>query len=187
MGKRFASLLSLLAAVTFLWIGAAVAQSQGTGPNYDNWAQTAQRAEATLVAGRASDDALEELRRQVSTWRQVFTIARDAHRTRIKTLQTQLDALGPAPEQGPEPRDIFERRAELTSQLEEVQTPALRAEEAYNRADGLIREIDTTIRERATDRLLTLGPSPLNPTSWPQALTSLKDSYNVLRREVQEA
>ena len=40
------------------------------------------------------------------------------------------------------------------------------AQEAYQRADGLISEIDSTIRERNTEQLFEFGDSPINPVNW---------------------
>ncbi|WP_305016807.1 DUF3772 domain-containing protein [Mycobacterium tuberculosis] len=61
------------------------------------------------------------------------------------------------------------------------------AEEAYRRADGLIAEIDRTLRERQADQLLQLWPSPLNPGNWPEAAIGLADTVQRLWDETAEA
>ncbi|MEC3863232.1 DUF3772 domain-containing protein [Mesobacterium sp. TK19101] len=165
--------------LTFLlWVGAGLAQ---TDIDYDAWTKLATRAEDVIEAGRASDAALEQLRAEIATYRETFLSAQSTSSDRISTLQAQLDALGPVPEDGTEDAEIAARRTELTDQLARLRTPVQRAVEAYSRADGLIREIDTMIRSRQTDALLELGPSPLNPQRWAPALEELVGAmYSVL-------
>ncbi|MDJ0822332.1 MAG: DUF3772 domain-containing protein [Paracoccaceae bacterium] len=149
--------------------------------DYEAWTNRAASAEQVIEAGRASSAALEELRLAIADWRQRFLDAQDLSTARIATLQSQLDALGPVPEDGGEPTEIADRRAELNEQLTRARAPVLRAEEAYTRADGLIGEIDSIIRSRQTNALLELGPSPVNPALWPQAIETLAEStYNFI-------
>ncbi len=158
--------------------GLAHAQETVDGPDYETWTTRAENGEDVLESGRASVPALEELRLEVAAWREQFLAAQSTNSERIATLQSQLDALGEVPENGEEPDPIANRRQELTDQLTRLRAPVLRAEEAYTRADGLVREIDNIIRERQTDALLELGPSPLNPTIWPVALSDLRASLD---------
>lgn len=146
-----------------------------TQPDYENWAMSANEAEARLQNGRSSDQILEELREDIAEWRAEFLVAQDANQARLKTLQSQQAALGEAPEDGVEETpEIAQRRKELSDQIARLAGPAKRAEEAYTRADGIIGEIDSTLRERQTDKLLSLGASPLNPVYWPDALDALR-------------
>ncbi|CUH68801.1 putative MscS family protein.1 precursor [Thalassovita gelatinovora] len=153
--------------------------------DYEVWESTAKRAEAAVEAGKASDRALEDLRAEIVTWRESFLKAQDASGNRIATLQAQLDVLGPEPETGDESVDIASRRADLNAQLARLQAPVLAAAEAYSRANGVISEIDQIIRERQTEALLDLGPSPLNPLHWNTALTESVEGLVVLGAEVQ--
>ncbi|MAY86386.1 MAG: mechanosensitive ion channel protein MscS [Pseudooceanicola sp.] len=183
-----------LLAGLLLWMGlvllAPFALAQD-GPDYTAWSRVASRAEESVATGRASDDALEALRAQIVEWRQQFLTAQGPNADRIATLQGQIASLGPAPDTeagaAPEAEDVAARREELTRQLAELRAPVQAAEEAYSRADGLIREIDTLIRERRTDRLLSLGPSPLNPTRWPEAGAALGGTMSEIWREAGEA
>lgn len=138
--------------------------------NYDLWQSVAGRAEAAVDAGTDPSDIFETLRVRITDFRAKFATARTLNKERIQSLQAQLAALGAVPESGIEPASVATRRAELTKTLAEVQGPAQVAEAAYSRADGLVREIDQIIRERQTARLLTLGPSPVNPVHWGPAL-----------------
>ena len=166
----------------------ASAAAETTGPDYTLWSSTEARAEAAITAGRASTVALEELRSQLSAWRAEFQDAAKVNDQRLKTLTTQIGALGPAPGEGEtEAADIAQRRAELLSLIEQVRAPRLRAEEAFSSADGLIREIDRVIRDRQADELLSLGPSPLNPVNWAPAIVAISGSLHTLSKEVTDA
>ncbi|MBV2361173.1 DUF3772 domain-containing protein [Thalassococcus sp. CAU 1522] len=173
--------------ITALALGLALSplSAQSTDAiDYDSWIELAVRAEAVTDAGEASSAALEDLRLDIAGWRDVFLRAQGDNATRIASLQSQIDALGPVPESGEEPAEIATRRAELTAQLARLQQPVRRAEEAYTRADAIIREIDTIIRNRQADELLQLGPSPLNPAFWPRALGELSATANRFGDEV---
>ena len=148
---------------------------------YIAWQETAQRAENAIDANRASNAALEELRAQLVDYRQTFLEERDRNSSRIKTLKSQLSALGEAPAEGKdEPADIADLRARLNAQLRDLQVPSVVAQEAYSRADGLISELDRIVRERQTRELLSRGETPLNPAGWSEAWKDL----TVLQRDL---
>lgn len=173
------------ALVGLMLAGAALAQATPEQRDYyDTWLKTAQRAEQVVDARRASNAALEKLRQEIAGYRQVFAETREANTARIATLQSQLDALGPKPEEDKEePEDIAALRASLTEQLNTLRVPRVVAEEAHNRANGLISEIDKIIRERQTRRFLSRGPSPLNPEYWPDAMRDVQNSLGSLYNE----
>jgi small-conductance mechanosensitive channel len=153
-------------------------------PDYELWARGATEAEAKLVNTTASDTVLETLRGDIATWREEFLAVQDANKTRLATLQAQLDTLGAPPEDGEEAPELAQRRAELTDQIAQLQAPALRADEAYTRADGIIGEIDSIIRTRQTDALLSVSASPLNPTYWSGAWQAFVGSFNAAGSEL---
>ncbi len=154
--------------------------------DFNEWTPLAERAEEVLSQGRASDSALEGLRLDVAGWRATFQEAQDANAARISTLQAQIDQLGAPPESGTEAPELAQRREELTAQMAVLSAPVQRAIEAYTRADGIISEIDTIIRERQTDALMTLGPSPLNPAHWVPAYRDITGSLRSLWTETRE-
>ncbi len=153
--------------------------------NYADWEKLARRSEAMMAGGIATGVLLEQQRAQIVDWRAAFLAAQGSNTTRIATLRGQITALGPAPADGAtEAEEIATRRRELTEQLVRIQAPVLAAEEAYSRADGLIREIDRLLRERQADELMRLWPMPVNPANWPEAVRSLGDTGGNLWREV---
>jgi small-conductance mechanosensitive channel len=145
--------------------------------DYVAWRQMAERAEAEIGNRRTSTERMEEIRSHLAKWRAALLNSESANSARITTLRQQLEALGPTPAEGvSEAEEISKRRQELASQLVKLQAPGIAAQEAYRRADGLIDEIDRTLRERQADELLQLWPSPLNPANWPEAAIGLSDT-----------
>lgn len=163
------------------------AQSQGSTsqPDYKAWESFATRAETTIAKSTTSNIELDFLRRQVVDWRAKFQDAQNANKARIATLQQQIAALGPPPAKGQtEAPEIAKRRKQLNDQLAQLQAPGLAADEAFSRADGIVREIDNKVRARQAAALMHLGPSPVNPANWPAALTVMTSVASELWTEV---
>ena len=204
-------LLALLAACLFAWPLAALAQTASDPPlrqvdqsgalvpgkapvpaveplastlDYAAWEAMAVRAENAIQDPATGSDALDQLRAQLVDWREALSGAQSANSARIATLRPQIAALGSAPADGAtETEDIAKRRGELTDQLVRLQAPGIAADEAYQRADGLIREIDRVQRERQADQLLQLWPMPINPANWPAAVRALTGVVVMIGRE----
>ncbi|ATX66201.1 DUF3772 domain-containing protein [Roseinatronobacter bogoriensis subsp. barguzinensis] len=169
-----ACMLALSAPVFLPAVAVAQTSHQVVAPNYDEWRVFAERAERLIDLQFTSDEVLAELRADLVVFRGRFLSAQDANATRIATLREQISALGPPPEDGAsEAEELAARRAELSEQLTQLQAPGIAAQEAFRRADGLIRQIDLIARERQAEALLTLWPSPLNPVNWVAAVDSV--------------
>lgn len=194
---RYWPVFPILALIVALGVMAAppvAAQSQpaiaAAGPStgtidYAAWETQAARAENLIAAATASTAFLENLRSTLVGWRSRFLAAQDANAARIATIQAQIDALGPVPEAAAsQPAPIAERRAALSMQMAEAQVPRMTATEAFNRANGLIAEVDAILAERQARALLERDPAPVNPLNWPRALTGLADIVLALRQEI---
>ena len=154
--------------------------------DYDAWNTDATRAENIIAAGTASTAFLTNLRATLVGWRARFLEGQSANATRIDTIQAQINALGPPPAEGAsEPVAIADRRAQLADQLAEAQVPRVTATEAFNRANGLIGEIDAILAARQARALLERDPAPVNPLHWGTALSALGDVALVLNREIE--
>ena len=149
---------------------------------YKSWENTVSRAEAVLIAGRASEKSLEILRDEINNWRSSFKSKTGLNSDRISLIQTQFNALPSAPDDGSnDPLKI--RRDELKTLLNELKVPGLRANDAFIQADTLISEIDLLLRARQTDALLTNVESPLRPSIWAQGASQ---SFNALFAPINE-
>ena len=156
-------------------------------PDYNAWAEIRRFSEEAVANPDTPNLTLERLRADIVKWREQFLSAQNANRTRIDTIRSQIAALGAAPADGEtEAPEIAARRAALNEQLTTLQAPGIAAEEAYLGADGLIREIDTILRERQANELLKLGPSPLVPLNWPSAYAALSEIGNAIWTETRE-
>lgn len=166
----------------------APAQEPAPQIDYAAWESVASRAEEATANALASNEALETLRAEVVSWRERFLAGQDVNANRIQTLRNQISALGAAPAEGEtEAEEIAARRAALNRQLSEALAPVTAAEEAFSRAEGLVREIDQIIRERQADELLRLGPTPLNPVIWPTAVAELMTTLRAIGTETATA
>ncbi len=142
--------------------------------DYGAWAEMALRAEKAVEDRAVPGGTLEQVRAQLVDWRGAFLVAQSANSARIGNLRSQIAALGPAPAEGTiEATEIAGRRTELSDQLVRLQAPGIAADEAYSRADGLIREIDLRLRQQQAEELLRLWPTPINPANWPAAMRAV--------------
>ncbi|MRX51325.1 DUF3772 domain-containing protein [Paracoccus sp. S-4012] len=162
---------TLILALLLGLAAALAAAAQTPGPDYTAWENFAERAEAALDGGDLGDGELQRLRADVVDWRAQFLAAQNVRSTRLATLRDQVAALGPPPAEGAEEAaDVAARRADLRAEIEVEQAPALRATEAYGRADGLVAQIDRARRGLQATAVLRQTPSPLLPSSWAAAL-----------------
>lgn len=156
-------------------------------PDYEAWERDATRATDVLEEDRASTEGLQTLRAQLVSWRDLFSQRQDTNKGKIATLKSQIEALGPLPAEGEsEAEEIANRRAALNKELDENTAPNRRAEEAHARADGLISRLDSTVRDRQTNQILELNPTPINPALWPEAVVSIASVWTAFMAEVRE-
>jgi small-conductance mechanosensitive channel len=159
-------------------------QAEALPPVFEDqaeWESLATRVEEALAAGRVSTQVLDDLRGQLATWRDRFLSRQTVNAERIATLRDQIAALGePVPDEDPR---VTARRGALTDRLQRLRAPGLLAQEAHERADGLITEIDTIIRDRQADTLRERVQSPVNPLGWAPTVTAMVDGFRLIRAE----
>lgn len=179
---RFALGLTAL----LVWLtGAAVAQ-EPVLPDFDQWESVASTAEEVIDATDTTETMLEVQRARLVEYRTKFDAARNLNAARINALREQIAALGTPPEgEGAEPEspEVAANREELNRQLNTLLTPVQRAEAAYLRADALIGQIDVALRERQTEQLMEVVPTPLNPVHWRTAIDDLATAAGEIAAE----
>lgn len=179
---RFALGLTAL----LVWLtGAAVAQ-EPVLPDFDQWESVASTAEEAIDATDTTETMLEVQRARLVEYRTKFDAARNLNAARINALREQIAALGTPPEgEGAEPEspEVAANREELNRQLNTLLTPVQRAEAAYLRADALIGQIDVALRERQTELLMEVVPTPLNPVHWRTAIDDLATAAGEIAAE----
>lgn len=167
-----------------LWLTVATAQAQTTtDADMDRWQTLASRAEKAIDTRQGSDAAFEALRSAVAEYRTIFDAGRDQHKNRIATLREQLAAIAPPAEgegAASEAQDVTAKRTELNKQLSELLVPVQTAEAGFVRADAIVGQIDQILRERQTDELLKVTPTPLNPVHWKPALTDFLSAVDLI-------
>ncbi|SER94425.1 Small-conductance mechanosensitive channel [Tranquillimonas rosea] len=179
---RLTSLFGALALVLALALSAAAQPVRP--PDYSQFDTVASNAEQMLQRGQATNDALTQLRDRLVSWRDELLTAQSINQTRVDSVRNQLNALGPPPgEDETEPEATAEQRETLNEQLETLLAPRRRAEAAYSRADSLIGEIDALLRARQAEQLMELGPSPLNPVLWVDAVGATAETGRSIAKE----
>lgn len=171
--------------IAFVWLSVGAWAQALSEADLTRWEGVATRADAALVNPDASEDMLNTLRIQITTFRSDFDAGRRANGTRISTLREQLAALDAtsAGEGAGESADLLARRQQLNDQLSAALEPVQRAEAEFVRAEALVVAIDQQLRERQTQALLEVVPSPLNPVHWNPALFDLRSAVQGLWNE----
>ncbi|MBK0325926.1 mechanosensitive ion channel family protein [Rhodobacteraceae bacterium F11138] len=130
----------------------------------DQVAATISRAEAAIESGRASVEALDALRSDLDAIRETTSDTVEDGSVQARTIEAQIEALGPEPaENENEPDAIATRREELQNQLAEANRPIREAQAQLNQVELLIRELDRLVRQKSTRKLLQRFPSILMP------------------------
>lgn len=170
--------------VALFLAGPLVAQDTLTA-DFERWERTATSSEEALDAGGTSDERLNALRSEIVKFRSEFDAARDQNKARILALREQLAALSTPAETdsaAPVPPEVTAKREDVQAQLNALLEPVQRAEASFLRADALVTQIDRVLRERQTEQLLTVSPSPMNPANWQPAIDDLnRNAYALLQ------
>ncbi len=98
-----------------------------------------------------------------------------------------MEALGPPPEQGVyENETIDSRRIELKNLITNATVPYVISRAMLKRTDFLIREINTVLRDRLTQRLFSYGATPFDTKLWLPAFSDLTSFFSRMIRETRE-
>lgn len=181
------ALLTIAAAVLALLLaGPAAAQSaaekiqaaqKDIGQRLAYMDATAATVEAIAGVENVDPQALDRLRETMSEQRAEARLMVEELTAAVTPLRSQLEALGPAPEEGAaaEAEDVARSRAQLTERLTTAEGRLKRAELAAQRASDLLEGLASRQREIVAARLLSQGPSVLSLEAWRAALTAIPE------------
>lgn len=181
---RPGAMIAMMLAALWLALAVPAAAQEQPAPDYTQWQSLVARAEKLIGDHSITDTQLSDMREKLAEWRDTFAKTSQTNKTQIDVVRDQLAALGTPPKEGEtEPEQIAQRRSELNEQLAQLQAPGLKAVEARTLAEANIDQIDRALRERQADELLTIGPSPINPAYWPDAVTGVSQGTAALISE----
>ncbi|MDP0927041.1 DUF3772 domain-containing protein [Paracoccus onubensis] len=163
--------LALFLTAVLIFSQPLLAQESGE-IDYQIWENVATQAERQSENIETTSEELAALRGRIVEWRGRLQAGKNVNGAEIKSVRDQIAALGPAPAEGEtEDEEIADRRAQLQKNLSALQAPRLQADEAFSRAESIIRRIDEVTAERQVTELVRVSPSPLVPSNWPAALS----------------
>ena len=142
-----------------------------------------EEAAAELRSGLLSKERLAFWRDKLDALRERAQTIADAAERRLQSIRPLLEALGTPPEDGSEPPPVATERDKLNDQLQRYVALQKRAELILARIKERQRDLIGTARARFTDRLLTQGPTIIDPATWQVAgkdfLSALKRAWTV--------
>ena len=151
------------------------------------WDATVAKAQDLLESGTASTETLDNVRFDLAEQRSAAQALIEEATATVDDIRSQIDALGPAPEEGAtEPDEIAQRRTELAAELQTAQVPLLDAQSSRERIDRTLKAIDTQVRTRLSTELIELGPSPLLPENVTGGVRDTINYFDTIRTEVEE-
>lgn len=154
-------------------------------PSVKLWQKTLDELEAQIRKSDLGDSDLLDLRARALTIRGDLDPVQTAAFSNATKVQTDLDALGPAPtgEELKEPQSLRERRKHLETELTQAQADGKEIQLIRSRLDRLLDDIKARRREIFAQAILTQTISPLDPDlgskaapEWGSLLLGLKDA-----------
>lgn len=171
---------------------AAGAESETTPTAEGNFdarlGNVAAAARVLLASPDADSQSVEQLREELLALRgEVSETIRRAQSV-YDQANGRLKALEPAPADGAEePPELAQHRETLAAAAAQAQVPLLRAQEAASEIDTLVTQIDEEVWRRLSVELRAMGPSPLFPRNWGEALEEFGQIQHELRRSAEAA
>lgn len=153
-----------------------------------DWQKSLDDTEKELAKPELSDARLAELRDRLAELDGEARSAAAAADPETRSLQSDLNALGPPPAQGapPEAPNVVARRKELNEQRAAVEGAVKEADLVRVRAERLSDAIKAQRRTRFTERVLSRGEPPLAASVWTKALSELEAGWDALYGDVRD-
>ena len=152
----------------------------------DRWDSEAKSIERRLRSGEPELRELTGMRRQLEAQLGEIPAARKQITDQLKPLQDQRTALGDAPEEGSDATpQIAAERERLDSAIAELEAKLKRIDQAKARAEGLAARLTELRRTLFTNRLMTRGPSVIEPGMIETAVGALSRKARVIVLETE--
>ena len=177
----------LLLIIPTFFLSSVCAQTVESKNLIAKWERLAARADEVLERSQASNDTLKIILSDLLQQRKEVYEKQVVSESKIKNLSEELEALGTPPEEGySENETISNRRTELNNLISDATVPFVIARGMLKRTDFLIRETNSVLRERLTQRLFSYGATPFDTRLWLPALGDLTAFFSRLVRETSE-
>lgn len=161
------------------------------------WSQRSESVEEVIAKGDLTIQTVDRMRRQLSATIDEMAPIQARLREQIAPLRSQLEALSPAPQEGeateaappPEARQSAEtagvaaERERLQSRIAELDALLKRVDSEEVRAKALLNQLASIRRELFTARLMSRGPSLLEPSTLQGATASVIETAEAVVEE----
>jgi small-conductance mechanosensitive channel len=172
-------------------VASALAASDSTEleERFATWNAEADRARDVIRNNAASNAALQVMRDRLVALRAEAQALAEGQRARIEPLARELAAIGPPPEaaEAVEEPTLAALRARLNREIAEQNAVLAAAQVAAERFTVLLEDLSELIRDRLRLRVLTRGPTPLDPSVWLKAAADFATLGSDIRSEARAA
>ena len=174
VGARIFAALGLAVVFVGLIAAQAVAQQSSTMLELEVTRWTRQLEEIQLESKSLSQSAerVEELKGRLAKLAAEAQAGQGFANERVRTLTTQLKALGAKPAEGdpPESAEVARQRESLDLQLATARGQVQRSELLIARANELDRSLTARSQQKLINHLTSRLPYPLDPSAWAKAI-----------------
>ncbi|QHQ35449.1 DUF3772 domain-containing protein [Algicella marina] len=149
------------------------------------WSRLVQRGETLIASEEATVAELDAVRSDLAEQRSDALSAEESAQAELASIRATLESLGPKPAEGQtEAETVAAERVNLNQRLQEAQANLLAARAAREDTAEILARIDSRMRTQFSNRLISLGPSPVLPQNWPGAAIAVVSYFQELQGEV---
>jgi small-conductance mechanosensitive channel len=182
-------LLLILSSLAFLAPLEAVSQTseqrsvQEMQSLEQRWSLTLDTLADQIREGDISANKADDIRARLENILSQAQVLQGRLDERLRPLRSQLDAMGPPPEEGApsEDEETAAERQRLNNRISTLQGLLQRSNAVVARVRGQLRDLSVQRGRQRAANLLERGPLPLWPATWGPAFTNLGEIVEVAR------